>query len=180
LERRAVGDRRDRHGETGELYWRQRLAEDRPAQQSPRDRRGETEERRRGGGEVPDSVEPQHEGERRTDQAEIREASGTPCAHGRRGAFADGGQRGKDEPAEQQLPAGRGDPVRRRGESLRQHNPDGERGIGADRGQHAHRVNCGAWADHDEGDADGGDQADGQVERSRSPPADEPRQGGDE
>jgi hypothetical protein len=77
-ERGAVRDRRERDDEPGELDGHERLAEKHPAERGTRDRRGETEERRRGGREAADAVEPQDEGECRPEQAEVGEAAEVP------------------------------------------------------------------------------------------------------
>ena len=77
-------------------------------------------------------------------------------------------QRQHDHSADQQLPAGRGDPVRGCRVALGQHDTDSEREVRADRRQQSDCVEPGAGVDRDERDSRRGDAADNQLAPARS------------
>jgi hypothetical protein len=176
----AVGDRPQRDHEPDQLDRRQRLAKHDPPERRAGDRRSQAEQRRRHGREMADAVEPEHEGQRRADQAEIGEpgevASGQRCGC----ALEDGCERHEDRPTNEQLPSRCGQPVARRRKALGEHHSQCERRVGTRGGKQTDGVESAAGTDHDQPDSDGGDSADRHVQRSRSPTGDRPREEGHE
>ena len=98
----------------------------------------------------------------------VERAGGAPSIDERQG--------NEQHAAEQQLPCGRGEPVRRRREALREHDARGERHVGGKRGEHADGVDIGVGPNDDESDADGSHDADRELASARVPPRDQERE----